>query len=252
MNRLVVLLAVAVGCGQPGQSDLRTISTDANPASDPDAGIRPARPDANPCVVEDFDGDVLSDDWELLVGAMPTHIVKDSDLVITDAPFADTPSTPGTSWINDVELDRGNQIGLTFPSGTQNDFTIRATVSWASSLPEMSLAGIALTDADNKLLVRGEVRDDSLTAGPFIGSAIGSRRSLSRVEGSGEATWVFARVNGIVTIQVDGNLRVEADTGDFDVQHVVLFYVRYSDDQGAKDFGRFAWHDIEVCSAWVP
>jgi hypothetical protein len=160
VKRLHVLLCctVAASCGSvedPAEQD------------PPDAGV--AEPDAAPAelcngldddgdgkidedwqhtYVEGFDNTRLPLGWDEKVGPSPTFNLVGSELLITNAGVADTPSMANGSWIYDIEKDRGNQLARKMEIG-EADFDLVADMHWVSTSPQFSLAGIAVTDEEH-------------------------------------------------------------------------------------------------------
>jgi hypothetical protein len=245
MSRVVACVLVAA-CGGVNNPVIDGHAADAPPldaASDTSG--------AN-CMTENFDGTQLDARWSVLVGSTPTAFaVNGSRLLITDAPFApSTPSMPAESWIYDLDTDKGNQIAWAQPIGGE-DFTLTADLGWSSTLAELTLGGVAVSDAQGTIAALAGVADGS------SGSNGAAYATLHVVNGPdvvmanppqepGTASVKIQRVNGMATLSING---VQAVTGAMPalISNVVIFYVRYKSSSTLYDFGSVEIRQIQLC-----
>ncbi|HEY0481898.1 MAG TPA: hypothetical protein VGD37_30475 [Kofleriaceae bacterium] len=242
MNGLVVcLVAVLVACG-----GVSNPATDARQADAPAADAAGAN-----CVTDGFDGSVLKSSWSVLVGAVPTtYDVSGSRLFISDAPFAPTPSMPGTSWIYDLDTDKANQIAWPQAIGGE-DFTLTADLGWSSTLAEFTLGGVGLSDAQGTIEALAGVTDGSVnTNGVAYGRlhvATGSDLfMLGPNQEPGTATVKIQRVNGMATISIDAMPVVTGAMPGL-ISNIVIFYVRFRSAMTLYDFGSLEVREIKLC-----
>jgi hypothetical protein len=214
-----------------------------------DAADRPERPDGSICFSDGFDGASLQPHWQVVAGAAPTYTLASSSVVIDDAPFASTPSNPQVSWIFEPDTDLGNQLAWAHPIGT-GDFRIEGTGSWSSSDPELTLAGIGLSNADHQLELQVGVIDgltNTLSAAyvrlrragedaVFAGAPVASASGPFRIE----------RAAGALVVELSGTI-VLSEVTLADITHVVLFAVRYTDSAGPIAFGNITFDSVSIC-----
>ena len=203
--------------------------------------------------VDDFDGAALLPHWNLTaLGAPPTYTVSGSWLRITDAALANTPSSPALSWIYQLDQDRGNQMAWAQPIGS-GDFEVYFESEWSSEAAELTLGGLALTDASGYIQVLAGFVDDR-------GGAAGLGTPFARVQQpttddqwvgasaqTGTATFLVQRVGGALTVQVDG-AEILASTTAADIAAVAVVTVRHRTAGGAEPpFGAFGLDLLVVC-----
>jgi len=249
---LVTLPWLAAACGDVPQGPVDGPPTPVD-GSTPDTRPPPDGPDvdAGPnCETDDFDGTTLAMHWTLVAGEMPTYEVNNSRLLISDSPFAATPSNPNESWLNDLDTDKGNQIGWRQQIGGA-DFDVSAEIAWSSSTPELTLAGVAVSDAQGKIAAYAGIRD-----GTAMGA--GSPSGQIRVATGDDLGWVGTRVeNGTARLRLvrtDNDLRILVDdaevlTGRVDalIDYVTVFYVRYHNATAMYPFGTAEIQKVTVC-----
>lgn len=199
----------------------------------------------------DFEGVTLGPEWtQDAVGEAPAYGLDGGWLEITDAALADTPSAGNTrSWIYDPAMDLGNQMAWTQPIGA-DDFDATFDLAWSSTVSELTLAGVGLTNADHQLEVFGGFIDPwvSQLGGSFarIRTANTTVDWYGDLAPSGQVRMRLARHDGVVTVTVDGREVVHAPNSA-DLRAVSVFSVRHRDPRGTYDFGRVAFHGLEVC-----
>ena len=208
-------------------------------------------PDAPSCMTDGFDGNALASTWFVLAGAIPvTYGVSGSRLTISDAPYVTTPSTPGVSWIYDLDTDKGNQIAWPQAIGGE-DFTLTADIGWSSSLAELTLGGVGVSDAQGGIAALVGMTDGSPGV---IGTPIGrlhvtngtDRRYSGAMQEPGSSHFVIRRAGGMASITIDGAMVLAGALPDL-ISNVVVFYVRYKDATGPNPFGSVFVDQIEIC-----
>jgi hypothetical protein len=233
-------------CGGVGGGN---VAGDASDAALLDDGGNPLRPDAGGCQVDDFDGLMLDDHWQTVAGATIPHSILGSVFTADDAPFAETPSMPGTSWIFEPDTDLGNQIGWAHDIGT-GDFRLVADFGWSSSPEEMTLAGIALTNSAHQLDLILGVHDGAIdaTAAPVVSLRRPSTdlAMFAAEAPTGVGRFEVERVSGSLVVELnDDSLLSDASVAD--LRYVVIFAVRRSDPETMFTFGSFSVDSLSVC-----
>jgi hypothetical protein len=222
-----------------------------------DASIADAAIDTGPnCMTDSFDGSVLAAHWGVLTGAVPTaYDVSGSRLLISDAPFATTPSSPAESWIYDLDSDKANQMAWPQAIGGE-DFTLTAELGWSSTLAELTFGGVGVSDALGTIAaVAGMIDDSGGPNGAQNGAAytrlhvaIGPDISFRKPQQEpGNANVKIQRVSGMVSISIDG---VQVMTGAMPglISNVVIFYIRYKDaSTTVYDFGSLELRQVQIC-----
>jgi hypothetical protein len=203
------------------------------------------------CVTDGFEGSTLAAHWELLAGAMPTVDVSGSRLLISDAPFADTPSVPGESWINEMDLDKGNQIAWPHAIGG-GDFSVEAAIAWSSSAAELTLGYVGVSDAQGFMAAGAGINDGVANdfGGAFGQIKVDGDADLNglddRVE-NGSTVVRLERVDGTLTIEQDGVELVAAPVDDL-ISYVVIQALPYRQSDGDTFvYGSFEVRDVTVC-----
>jgi hypothetical protein len=176
-------------------------------ASSPPDPVPPVPPDAPPadasttpegCNGVDDDGDgeideawahryVVSDftdrlgDWSRKVGAVAAGQPKlvDGALYLDDAGIALSETTTNVSWIYDLDVDEGTQVTHDAAIGV-GEFELIADLELRSSEPQLTLAGIALTGANDRIALFMGGYDP--TARPMTTGAL---RAWVRLDGMG-------------------------------------------------------------------
>jgi hypothetical protein len=203
------------------------------------------------CMTDSFDGNVLAAHWSVLAGAVPTtYAVNNSSLLVTDAPFASTPSSPSTSWIYDLDLDKGNQMAWAQTIGGQ-DFTLTADMAWSSAAAEITLGGVGVSDATGKLAgyVAAQDGSSSGTAPPVarIHVATGSDLEFVGTEiEPGNAMVKIQRVSGNATITIDNTEVLSGPMPDL-ISNVVIVFVRHSNGATQYTYGSFELRSLTIC-----
>lgn len=232
---------------QPAGAEQINCATCASLATDTCVDDTPGECTLATPFVDDFDGPDLDAGWTVdYLGGAPTFTVGGT-LQITDSPPADTPSSSCT-WIYDLGTDKGNQIGRAVAIGT-GDFVLEVDYSASSTLGQLTLGGVALTNADDGLEIfagfwdggedalghaQGGVAPDALTTGWFEDNAEDVTLSV-RIE----------RVGGTVTTEVDGVL-VDTATNAADIASLVIFHT--SHECGPLfEYGTFEVDRISLC-----
>lgn len=211
----------------------------------------PDTPSGPNCMTDSFDGNVLAGHWSVLVGAVPTaYAVNNSSLLITDAPFASTPSMPSTSWIYDLDSDKGNQMAWAQAIGGQ-DFTLTADVAWSSAAAEVTLAGVGVSDATGTIAAYVGAQDGSTgtTAPPFarLHVATGADTNYSGTPiDPGNAMVKIQRVAGTASISIDNTEVLNGPMPDL-ISNVVILFVRHSNTSGPYTFGSFEVRSLSIC-----
>ena len=224
----------------------RTVSPDASGADDACS----VEADATRHVA-DFNVPMLSPEWDQsAVGNPPAYDLDGGWLEITDASLADTPSAANDrSWIYDPSVDLGNQMTWNQPIGT-GDFDLVFDLSWSSTVPELTLAGIALTNANHQLEVFGGFTDpwNSELGTPFarIRRDGGTADWFDSTAATGQGQMRFTRHAGVVTVSFNGH-EVLGATNLGDLRAVSIVAVRHRDSHGIYDFGRVALRGVSVC-----
>jgi hypothetical protein len=192
-RRLSACLSLALAaCGEVASS-----VPDAPPAAPPDAPSIDASTQPERCngIDDDQDGEVdetwtshyvvtdFSDrlgDWSRKVGAVATDQPRlvDGALYLDDAGIALSESSPSVSWIYDLDVDEGTQITHDAAIGV-GDFELVADLELRSSEPQLTLAGIALTGANDRIALFMGGYDPSARA-----MTTGALRAWVRLDGT--------------------------------------------------------------------
>ncbi len=240
--------AVASGCAQtviPVDASDESDAVDAVADDGCHAGI-----DATQHAAQ-FVGSVLGSGWDTrAVGNAPAYDLDGGWLSITDASLADTPSSGGTrSWIYDPTVDLGNQMTWDQPIGTA-DFDLTFDIAWSSTIPQLTLAGVGLSNAEHQLEVYGGFVDPwvSQLGTPFVRvrGAVSPADWYGDTALAGQGTLRFTRLDGVVTLSFDGRQVLRAQSRAA-IRYVSVFAVRHRDPQGTYDFGRVALRGLDVC-----
>ncbi|TNF32627.1 MAG: hypothetical protein EP329_09605 [Deltaproteobacteria bacterium] len=202
-----------------------------------------------PVVADDFDGTALAAIWTTdPVGGLPTYTVAGSTLTVTDAPYATTPSSPTQSWIYDLNQDQGNQLTWPQAIGT-GDFDLTADLGWSSSIAELTLGGVALTNAAGLIEVLVGFSDGGSTA---YGSPVVRVRSPTNAYGgtaavSGSASFRVTRSGGDLSVTMNG-VEVLAIPGyGADIAHVAIVNVPHRSGASTYPFGTMTYDVVNVC-----
>lgn len=239
---LLVAIGLASACSFERPPDL---PLDA--AAAPDSAV-----DADPsCQTDEFDGNALQTHWAMLVGELPTYDVSGSRLLISDSPLAATTSNPAASWIYSLDTDKGNQIGWAQDLGGE-DFSVEAEFGWATSVQELTLAGIAITDTEGRIAAMVGVDDGTAMAVGQANIKIGVADAPDlywygvRSE-IGSVTVRIERRDGIAHIAVNGEERLSGSV-DATISYVTIYYVRHRNDAGmVYPFGSVEVRRLTVC-----
>jgi hypothetical protein len=227
---------------------------DAKPDALADAAIDATLIDGGDgCDRDDFDGTTLDSAWSVLAGGSPVYTMTGSALAITDSPFANTPSNPSESWINDLDTDKGNQIARARAVGG-GDFTVTGTVEWSSNNAQLVLGAIAVADAGATVTAMAGFID-SLTNGlgtPYArirgtSGANDDQEHFGTQAGSGTAVVTIARVAGTLSIRIDGTEVLTATSAAL-ISNLSILYVRYRLDTTEPEFGTFGVAHVEICT----
>jgi hypothetical protein len=239
---LLVVIGLTSACSFEPPAD---VSVDAAAAQDSSVDADTS------CQTDEFDGNALKTHWAMLVGELPTYGVSGSRLLISDSPFAATTSMPATSWIYSLDKDKGNQIGWAQELG-DDDFSVEAEIGWATSVQELTLAGIAVTDADGRIAAMVGVDDGTAMAVGQANIKIGVPDAPDlywygvRSE-IGSATVRIERRDGMAHIIVDGEERLSGSV-DALISYVTIYYVRHRNADGmVYPFGSVDIGRITVC-----
>ena len=228
----------------------RPAGPDAAAAADASPDIA-ATPDAPNCITDGFDGTLLASTWSVLAGAIPvTYEVSASRLSITDAPFSNTPSMAGVSWIYDLGTDKANQIAWAQPIGGA-DFTLTADLGWSSTLGELTLGGVGVSDAQGAIAALAVAQDGSqgVVAAPVAWLHVTSGadlRSSGAQQEPGSAHITIQRTGGMASISFDGAEVLSGPLPDL-ISNVVVVYVRYRNATGPNTFGSIEVQQIQIC-----
>jgi hypothetical protein len=201
-------------------------------------------------IADPFEGAALRPAWvSPAVGSPIAFTIADSFLRVEDAPYADTPSNPPTSWIYEPDVDLGNQIAVASSVGDA-DFDLLVDIDWASTAPELTLAGVALTNLSDQMELM-------LGYGDGSSSESGNARVRIRADGtdatyaglatpSGAASFRAERRAGVLTVFLDG---AEVLTAPFtaDVQHVAIYAVAHRNGVSTYPFGSFGLDGVQLC-----
>jgi hypothetical protein len=203
-------------------------------------------------MTDGFDGSQLDSRWSAFIGMMPAaYAVNGSRLLITDAPFApSTPSMPATSWIYDLDTDKGNQIAWAQPIGGE-DFTLTADLGWSSTIAELTLGGIAVSDAQGTIAALAGMTDgsSSTSGGAYARLHVVSGADMALTnppQEPGTASVKIQRINGTASISIDD---VPVVTGPMPalISNVVIFYVRFKNGATLYDFGSLEVRQVQIC-----
>ena len=199
--------------------------------------------------VDDFDGPTLAAGWVVdHVGMAPTFTVGGT-LQITDSPPADTPSS-SCNWIYDATQDKGNQISRPAAIGS-GDFVLEFDFTATSTIPQLTLGGVALTAADDTLQVYGYFGDGSeLGVGGTTGS-VGSGRWGEAWSGgvTGETvsgSYRIERVAGTITTTYDGAVVDVSTEAIADIANLVIFHTKHVCGP-TFEYGTFEVDRISLC-----
>lgn len=207
-------------------------------------------PAAN-CMTDEFDGAALDAHWSTLTGGLPTYNVDASRLLISDAPFAATPSMPDRSWIYKLDTDKGNQIAWAHSIGGSN-FVLTADVGWSSTVAEYTLGAIGVSDAQGTIAAMAGALDGNNTN---TGNAFGILRVAGGTDlkyedpqkrDPGAARVEIQRTGGMASISIDGIQRVTGALPDL-ISNVVIVYVRFKNGTTLSDFGSLEVRQIQIC-----
>lgn len=203
------------------------------------------------CMTDGFDGTVLESHWSVLAGAAPpVYQVSASRLFIADAPFATTPSMPDTSWIYDLDTDKGNQIAWSQAIGGE-DFTATADLSWSSTNAELTFAGIGVSDTQGSIEALVGMLDDrgSENGAPYgllhIPAGPDLEASTPQQE-PGNAKVKIQRISGMASISID-DVQLVMGAMPALISNVVIFYVRHRTDTTPVEFGSLEIREIQIC-----
>jgi hypothetical protein len=206
---------------------------------------------AQNCETEGFDGSGFDARWLVLAGAAPTaYDVSGSRLFISDAPFATTPSTPSRSWIYDLDTDKANQLAWPQSIGGQ-DFTLTADLGWSSTVEELTLGGVGVSDAQGTIAAwagMGDPQTGNRGAAHAELQVVGAQ-DLSHVgpyQEPGSETVEIKRVNGTAMISIDGHQVVTGAMPGL-ISNVVIVYVRSKDGTTPYDFGSLEIREVKIC-----
>jgi hypothetical protein len=248
----LLLLCAACGAVEPVEPDAAG-ANDAAAAADADTPAPDGAPtiDAGPdCVSDSFTGDALDPHWTLIAGAVPTHEVSTSRLLITDAAFAET-ANPPVSWINELDTDKANQLGWAQDIGDA-DFTIIADIGWSSADPELTFGGVAIANSQGEMSALVGTRDGSTslngqpTAQFLVRDDLDVEYNGAREE-PGSAIFRLQRRDGVVEAFVD-DVSIGTDPSPQDVAYVSVFAVRHrSATNNEYQFGSVEIRDLEIC-----
>jgi hypothetical protein len=246
--KLVVCFMVAA-CGGVTNPVADAPKADASADAASDAAIdTPAGPS---CVTDGFDGSVLAGHWSVLVGAAPVaYDVSGSRLFISDAPFATTPSMPMNSWIYDLDTDKGNQLAWAQAIGGE-DFTLSAELGWSSTLPELTLGGVGIADAQGTLAAVAGITDGvgNMSGGAYATLHVVTGPDTNLVkppQEPGSARVKIQRVHGTASISIDD---VEVVTGPLPavISNIVIYYVRHQASATPYNFGSLEVRQVQLC-----
>ena len=207
-------------------------------------------PAAN-CLTDEFDGTALDAHWSTLAGGLPTYNVAASRLLISDAPFATTPSTPDRSWIYTLDTDKGNQIAWAHSIGGR-DFTLTADIGWSSTVAEYTLGAVGVGDAQGTIAALAGALDGNNTK---TGSAFGRLHLVGSPDltyedpqkrDPGTAKVQIRRTGGMASILIDGALQATGALPDL-ISNVLIVYVRFRNGAVLSDFGLLEVHRIQIC-----
>jgi hypothetical protein len=197
-----------------------------------------------------FDDPMLRPAWvNPARGSEISFAIADSFFRVEDAPFASTPSNPAASWIYEPDVDLGNQIALARSIGG-SDFELFADIDWSSTGPELTLAGVALTNLDGQLELM-------LGYGDGSSANTGSVRVRARLEGddaswsapsamTGTASFRAIREAGVLTVYVD-DVEVLSTPFTADIHRVAIYAVAHRNSSTTYPFGSFGLDRVQVC-----
>jgi hypothetical protein len=208
--------------------------------------------DADPCSIDEFDGETLQSHWSVLAGTAPDLFeVSGGRLVIEDAATAATPSTPGTSWIYDLDSDRGNQLGWPQPIGN-GDFVIEADLGWSSTIPELTLGGVGVSDSDGRIIAYAGVLDGSAGdvgmahASIAVGGAANDLQLNGTVAVNGAVSIRIERTGESGVITLDGAMTLGGLMPGA-IDHVSIISVQYQSMIGSEPYGALEVRRLRVC-----
>jgi len=243
--RIVTCVSVlAVGCGdvdadkQKDAAVTTDVATSDTPMMDAYEGLL--------CVTDSFDGSALAAHWTAIAGAAPTYAVGGSKISISDAPLAVTPSNADESWINNYATDLGNQLGMAQPIGTA-DFIVRSHIDFTSSNPELTYAGIAVTDSAAHLLAFvGAVDGQSGSLGGRYAAVAGVNSVILADADPINSDIRIERTASVMRVFID-NAEIVMGTNASDVAYVSIVAVPYKDATQSYPFGNVEFTHVEVC-----
>jgi hypothetical protein len=197
-----------------------------------------------------FDGPTLDSAWTLnCVGSAPTYNFASNQLNLVDSPFAPTPSSAVNTWIYDPLLDRGNQICRAFNAGT-GGFEVEVDLGWVTSVPELTLGAIAVTDA-NHYLQAWIVYADGWSQG--FGSLAGYVRTGNTfaswgdgLTSSGNVRARIARAGAEIRLSINGNLVLAANNAA-DIRHIALVHTAHRASGVTYGFGTITYDNLIWC-----
>jgi len=203
-----------------------------------------------PVAVDDFEGSSLGPHWTLVQGTLPTYTVSGSALHVTNADPVESlvPGMAGHSWINELDVDRGNQIAWPQPVGT-GDLELLVDIGWTSASAEITMGLVALTDADDFLHIA--VGDIDGTSGGYgkaeaTGLQTWANRWTGTVLASGSGSFRVVRVDGWVSIWYQGALVYGPSYNDADIAKLAFVYMRGGWMDGLPQYGTVDLGRVEL------
>lgn len=245
MRISVGVWVVLVGCG-----GVDTTPKDAAVHIDaPGTGDSPmgdAALDANPCMMDSFDGATLDAHWSVVAGAAPTYTVASSKISITDAPLATTPSNTNESWINDYSMDLGNQLGWAHSIGA-GDFVLTAQLDYASANAELTYTGIAVTDGTHHIVaLAGFVDGQQGNTGTPYAAIAGVNAVADANSASGSLALKIERTASTMKVSLDGVEKVSG-TNNTPLSYVSIVAVPYRMNTTNFPFGTGEFGFVQLC-----
>lgn len=200
---------------------------------------------------DSFEGSSLGPAWnQQAIGTPPTFTISGGALHITDASLAATPSMPLKSWIYDLDVDLGNQMTWPQPIGT-GDFDLSFDLTINSTIPQLTFAGVALTNASGQIEVFGAAQDGLAAADGGFSAWVHKPKMADAsplVDTAAVATAAFhiQRSGGVVVVQVDGKTVVTEPNGA-DIRNLALVSVKHMDTAATYEFGSVDVGEIVLC-----
>jgi len=247
---VVAALATTAACGSV-DNNKKDAAVQTDDSALTDTPMLDAMIDAGPnCMSDAFDGTSLGGHWTVTQGAAPTYSVAGGKISITDSPLVTTPSNANESWINEMDTDKGNQLGWAQAIGT-GDFTVRSHIDWTSNNAQLMISAIAVADSNGRMLAYVGAYDggQAFLGGDYARMAVAGTDTNSPIGplvDPGSIDVRLERVSATIKAYVNGTeVLSNADTSA--ITHVSMLTVPYRLNANNYEFGTAEFTFVEVC-----